>query len=173
MMKYLILVFLLGITQACEAKPKRMKIGTPVCLVEITDNEINKLLLRYWREYSDELSDGGVLTFRYDREDGEIVYYLSYILNASGLQKTPSYYSKVDGHYVLIYTGIEDKIRFDSTSVAAFQATVEPSLYNDAKSKTGNELILPPITYNPAIWRIKFLKGVNEWDIEVVDRLPY
>lgn len=72
----------------------------------------------------------------------------------SVMNNPPSNYLVINGFPVLLYSGIEKNLIFDSLYLANFHRRVDPLLEEYIEDEERNVIQIPP-NYNPVVWKIK------------------
>lgn len=136
--------------------------------VEIKNEQIKNSIT----SYRDSFDLGGYPVKLELKESGKITrYYLSYIVNKSDLENnTPSLFSKVDGSLVLIYTGLEPFVSFDSQYVSYIREEFSDFLNNDISSYS--DKVVPPIIFHPTYWYIELEEEEYKLKAFQVSELP-
>lgn len=105
------------------------------------------------RSYANHnLDEIGLVTIRLKSSEFEDTTYL-YIASTKGLGDIPRHYFVVDNRPVLVYTGLENLIHFDSSYVHQIETLAKPYIEEWVIAEDGTVLSVPS-NYNPEVWKI-------------------
>lgn len=127
--------------------------------IEISDPRLSIAIIDYLQEFEEEFTENAAaLVVKFDNSNPNKFYFAFKVHKVEVLNDPPSYYSIIRGQLVLIYTGFESYLRYDTRSFR--------SLLKDAK----RQLTQIGVTYNPIVWAVTLHE--NSYSKEIIELLP-
>lgn len=156
MKKGFYLIGCLLVVFSCQNNNQRANVPLNFGMVAIKSPEFVDSLRGYHKQNLAK-EKSGVITVDFQSKNDTSVFYVSSILD-KGLIKDnpPGYYSIVDEFPVLVYTGIEKNLTFDSLYLANLYKATDPFLEEYIEDDDGSVIQVPP-NYNPVAWKIEMI----------------
>jgi len=131
----------------------------------VTKVDIDYRLVKAINDYVNEFSDTfdqtkAAIVIRFDKTGNTDKFYLAFkVYRSEVINDPPSFYSVANKKLILLYTGIEQYLKFDKNSLE--------KLFADSK----DSLTVTGMTYDPIVWEIQLVK--DSYDKKVVELLPW
>jgi hypothetical protein len=154
MKKYFYLISCFLIVLSCQKNNQSKNVPINLGMVKINIPEFVDSLRGYYKQnLADEKS--GVITIDFRIRNDTSIFYVSSIIDKGSIKDSaPGYYSMVDKFPVLVYTGIEKNLTFDSLYLANLYKVTDSFLEEYLEDEDGSIIQVPP-NYNPVTWRIE------------------